>query len=92
MIGARDIVKVINERLETTWTDYEWIHGKKIPIPSEWAGRLKFVSERYVQAGWAVRREAAISTGKGFIEYYFVFSHPSSFDKCPPELRGTGVK
>ena len=92
MVGAREIVKVVNEYLETTWTDSEWIRGKKIPIPPEWAGRLKFISERYEQAGWAVRREAAISTGKDFIEYYFVFSHPLSFDKCPPELRGSGVK
>ena len=92
MVGSREIVKAVNRRLETTWTDSEWKNGKKVEIPSEWAGRLKFISERYEQAGWVVRREAAISTGKGNIDYYFIFTHPDSFEKCPPEMRRTGVQ
>jgi hypothetical protein len=91
MLSSRDIVKLINESLETTWSELEWMEGKKIDVLSEWQGRMKFIMGEYRQAGWDVKREIMISTDVPFYDDYLIFRNPSSFHTCPPELRSAGV-
>ena len=90
MISSRDIANEINKRLRDTWTDYEWKHGKDVEIDKAWAGRLKFITERYVSAGWIVKKRVEISTTKERV-FFLNFVHPKSFKECPPEIRDTGV-
>ena len=91
LLSSRDIVKVINESLDTTWTSFEWIDGKKVNVQPEWRGRMKFIISEYRKAGWTVRREFMISTDVPFHDDYLIFRNPSSFEECPKELRSTGV-
>jgi len=91
MLSSRDIVKLINQRLETTWTDSEWLRGKRVDVESAWNGRMKFIMGEYRKAGWNVKREIMISTDVPFYDDYLIFRNPSSFQTCPPELRSAGV-
>jgi hypothetical protein len=91
MLSSRDIVKLINESLETTWSELEWVEGKKIDVLSEWRGRMKFIMGEYRKAGWDVKREIIISTDVPFYDDYLIFRNPSSFQACPPELRSAGM-
>ena len=91
MLSSRDIVKTINRRLETTWTDSEWHGGKKVDVDSAWHGRMKFIMSEYRKAGWEVKREIMISTEAPFYDDYLIFRNPGSFRECPPELRSTGT-
>ena len=90
MISSKDIAKEINKRLRDTWTDLEWKKGKDVEIPREWAGRMKFITEQYVQAGWIVTKRAEISSGSKKA-FYLNFKNPQSFKDCPKEIRSTGV-
>ena len=91
MLSSRDIVKLINESLETAWSELEWLEGKKIDVLSEWRGRMKFIMGEYRKAGWDVKREIIISTDMPFYDDYLIFRNPSAFQTCPPELRSAGV-
>ena len=91
MLSSRDIVKSINNKLEETWTEIEWVDGKKVDVDSEWRGRLKFIMSEYRKAGWDVKREIMISTDVPFYDDYLIFRNPSSFQTCPSELRSVGV-
>ena len=90
MVSSKDIVKEINERLRDTWTDLEWKNGKNVRIKKEWAGRLKFISERYSLAGWVVKKRVEISSN-GEKLFFLNFMNPMSFKDCPKEVRATGV-
>ncbi len=90
MISSKDIVEKINKRLRDTWTDREWKNGKDIRIEKGWAGRMKFITERYVSAGWVVKKRAEISTTKEKV-FFLNFMNPLSFKNCPQEIRDTGV-
>jgi hypothetical protein len=90
MIGSREIVNEINKILRDTWTDDEWKIGKQIRIDKKWAGRLKFITERYTSAGWVVKKTAEISS-LGERHYFLNFKNPMSFKATPPEIRDTGV-
>ena len=90
MISSKEIAKEINKRLRDTWSDYEWKNGKDILIEKGWAGRLKFITERYENAGWVVKKRVEISTTKQKV-FYLNFKNPLSFKDCPQELRDTGV-
>lgn len=90
MISSRDIVTEINKRLRDTWTDHEWKNGKKIKIERSWAGRLKFITERYADASWVVKKTAEISSS-GERLFFLNFINPASFKDCPTEIRDTGV-
>ena len=78
MLSARDIVKVINHRLETTWSDQEWYDGKRIDVRLEWKGRMNFIVSEYRRAGWKVRREVVISSNIFFNDDYLIFQNPDS--------------
>tara|TARA_B100000029_G_C17429791_1_gene907455 strand:- start:613 stop:912 length:300 start_codon:yes stop_codon:yes gene_type:complete len=91
LLSAKDIVGVINERLETTWTDNEWKAGKKVEVKQEWCGRINFIVSEYRKKGWFVKKEAMICSDEPFRYVYLLFRNPSSFKDCPPELRTTGV-
>ena len=78
MLSARDIVKVINDRLETTWSDLEWCSGKRIDVRLEWIGRMNFIVSEYRKAGWKVRREVVISSNIFFNDDYLIFQNPDS--------------
>ena len=90
MISSRDIAKEINRRLRDTWTDFEWKNGKDIEVDKAWAGRMKFITEQYVNAGWLVTMKAEIFSNKRI--FYMNFKNPMSFKEAPKELRDTGVK
>ena len=92
LLSAKDIVKAINESLETTWTDTEWKVGKKIEVQEEWCGRMNFVVSEYRKAGWTVKKEVMISASKPSRFVYLVFWNPLSFKNCPKELKDTGVR
>ena len=91
MLSSKDIVKSINQRLETTWSDSEWVEGKKVDVKIAWNGRMKFIMGEYRKAGWNVKREVMISTDVPFYDDYLIFRNPSSFQTCPTELRSVGV-
>ena len=91
MLSSRDIVKAINCKLETTWSDAEWSDGKKVKIEIDWKGRMKFIMGEYRKAGWEVRREIMLSSDAPFSDDYLMFRNPSAFQSCPSELRSTGV-
>tara|TARA_Y100000034_G_C6772883_1_gene344892 strand:- start:291 stop:566 length:276 start_codon:yes stop_codon:yes gene_type:complete len=91
MIASKDIVKKINERLETTWTSSEWLTGKKVPVEEEWRGRMKFILEQYRIAGWTVEREVVLSSDFPYYDDYLIFRNPESYETCPKELRASGV-
>ena len=90
MISSKEIAKEINKRLRDTWSDYEWKNGKDVEIPSGWAGRMKFITEQYVNAGWIVTKRAEICSSSKKL-FYLNFKNPQSFKDCPKELRSTGV-
>jgi len=91
MLSSRDIVKTINRKLETTWTDIEWNSGKKVGVETDWRGRMKFIMGEYRKAGWEVRREIMLSSDAPFYDDYLIFRNPGSFQSCPPELRGVSA-
>jgi hypothetical protein len=58
----REIVSVVNESLEQTWTDYEFANGKEVDICPSWRGdkNIKKVINRYRKVGWSVVRKVEI--------------------------------
>ena len=84
MMSVIDIVREINEQLETTWTNFEWKNGKKITIYREWVGKTEYVIKKYRNAGWTVKKEATISSDLPAIDVYFIFSHPESYEISMP--------
>jgi len=76
MLSTIEIMNDINEKLETTWTNFEWEHGKKITILSEWLGKTEYLLTKYRKAGWTVKKEAVISSVAPTIDVYFVFLNP----------------
>lgn len=90
MISSKDIVYDINKQLRDTWSEHEWKHGKDVVVDKGWAGRLKFITERYINAGWVVKKRVEISSTKERI-FFLNFINPLSFKNCPTEIRDTGV-
>jgi len=90
MITAKDIVDEVNKQLRSIWTDREWKHGKDVIINKAWAGRLKFIAERYSTAGWIVKKHVEISSTKEKI-FFLNFKNPLSCNDRPTEISGTGV-
>ncbi len=77
-MNPREIVSVINEILETTWTDDECLNGKIIEIAPEWRGHMKDLVKRYRDNGWEVERKVEIvSTFPKCPRIYAVFVNPS---------------
>jgi hypothetical protein len=73
----KEIVEVINEILETTWTDYECKHGKTIDMLPEWGPHMKELVLKYRAAGWKVERKVEIvSTFPKSPRIYAVFINP----------------
>lgn len=81
----KEIVKMINDILESTWTDQECIHGKTVDIAPEWRAYMKTLVEKYRDAGWEVERKVEInSTYPGAPRIYAVFVNPA-FSKAGRE-------
>ena len=77
-MNRKEIVIIINEILETTWTDYECVHGKKVDIAPEWRRHMHTLVKKYRDAGWCVERKVEIvSTFPRSPRVYAVFKYPS---------------
>ena len=80
-----EIVSIINEVLESTWTDYECIHGKTVEVEPSWNTHMKSLVTKYREAGWTVERKVEIvSNYPGCHRLYAVFVNPS-FNKAGRE-------
>ena len=74
----KDIVDIINEILESTWTDHECINGKVVDIDPAWSPHMKSLVEKYREAGWNVERKVEIlSTFPKSPRIYAVFVNPA---------------
>ena len=87
----RNIVKIINDDLETTWTEFEWKNGKIIDIEPDWRESIQFILKKYREAGWNVRRHIEISSSSPRKDYVVFKSPVASYKSCPEELRTSGV-
>tara|TARA_Y100000310_G_C20282481_1_gene623264 strand:- start:279 stop:575 length:297 start_codon:yes stop_codon:yes gene_type:complete len=85
------IVSAINDILETTWTEYEFKHGKEIDVPPSWRTHINYLIRKYKENAWIITRNIIISS-----EYprarrdYLVFLNPM-FLKVPHELRSVSI-
>ncbi len=81
----KDIVDIINDILESTWTDNECVNGKIVDIDPTWGPYMKTLVEKYRAAGWEVERKVEIvSTFPGSPRIYAVFVNPA-FSKAGRE-------
>ena len=76
----REIVTVINESLEQTWTDYEFVNGKEIDICPTWRGdkNIKKAILKYRKVGWTVIRRVELNSSDtpGCYRDYLSFTYP----------------
>ncbi len=87
----QNIVKIINNDLETTWTEFEWENGKVIEVEPDWRESIQHILKKYREAGWNVRRHIELSSSKPRKDYV-VFKNPvTSYKACPEELKASGV-
>jgi hypothetical protein len=85
----KEIVQIINDVLETTWTEFEVTNGKVVDVPPTWRGQLKPIIKEYRKVGWTVTRNVEIcSTSPGNPRDYMTFVNPT-WMMCPEELRDT---
>ena len=81
------IVNAINDVLETTWTEYEFKHGKEIDIPPPWRMHIKYLIRKYKENAWIITRNIIISSeSPGARRDYLIFLNPL-FLRAPKELR-----
>ncbi len=74
----KDIVDIINDILESTWSDYECVNGKVVEIEPTWQPHMKNLVEKYRDAGWSVERKVEIlSTFPKCPRIYAVFVNPA---------------
>ena len=76
-MNSREIVAIINEILETTWTNFECVEGKHVDVAPEWRAHMKDLMLRYRTAGWDVQRRVEImSTYPRNPRDFLVFKNP----------------
>ena len=89
---VQEIIAVINDMLETTWTNSEVTSGKEVDVKISWRSYIGFLIEEYREAGWIITRKVEINTSvPGCPRDYIIFVNPAWLE-CPSELRSTGVK
>jgi hypothetical protein len=89
---VQEIIAVINDVLETTWTNVEVTSGKEVDIEISWRSHIGPLVEKYRGAGWIITRKVEINTSSpGCPRDYLIFVNPAWLE-CPSELRSTGVK
>jgi hypothetical protein len=77
ILKAREIVSIINEILETTWSDSECVTGKQVDVAPEWRSYMKQLVQQYRTAGWDVQRRIEImSTYPRNPRDFLVFKNP----------------
>ena len=82
-----EIIKIINDLLETTWTDCEVERGKQIDMPPAWRPFIKHLIKKYRSNGWGVSRNVELSSKHpGIPREYLSFLNPL-WASCPAELR-----
>jgi len=88
----KGIVDIINDVLETTWTEYEFKSGKEIDVPRLWRGHMKYLIRKYKEHGWIVKRNIMISSESPRVRRdYLVFLNPT-FLHMPREIRSASVR
>ena len=81
------IVDIINDILETTWSEFDSKHGKQIDVPPKWRRDMKYLISKYKDVGWAVEYRVTISSDSPSVRReYLVFQNPS-FIRLPQEIR-----
>ena len=86
------IVDVINDILETTWTEYDFENGKELDIPPSWRIHIGYLIQKYKDHGWRVTRNIMISSESPHTRRdYLNFKNPL-FKQAPRELRAVAVK
>jgi len=82
-----EIIQVINDVLETTWTDIEVKRGKQIDVSPAWRPFIKHLIKKYRTNGWGVSRNVELSSQHpGTPREYLTFLNPL-WGSCPAELR-----
>ena len=85
------IVDVINDILETTWTEYDFKHGKELDVPPSWRVHIGYLMQKYKEHGWIVSRNIMISSETPHTRRdYLVFLNPT-FLQAPKELRSVST-
>ena len=88
----KGIVDVINDILETTWTEDEFVHGKELDVPPSWRTHLKYLIQKYKEHGWLVTRNIMISSDSPHVRRdYMIFLNPT-FLHIPREIRASAVR
>ena len=86
------IVDVINDILETTWTEYDFENGKELDVPPSWRIHIGYLIRKYKDHGWIVTRNITISSESPHTRRdYLNFKNPV-FKQVPRELRSRHVK
>ena len=88
----KEIIGLINDALETTWTEYEFRHGKELDIPRNWRTHIKYLVQKYRDNGWIVTRNIMISSESPRARRdYLIFLNPM-FLRTPREIRNVSIR
>jgi hypothetical protein len=82
MLFRQFAFKIINEFLETTWSDYQVKYGKEIILEQDWNSQIDDIKQKYLEAGWIIKHKIEIiSNKKQGIYHTLIFFNPAFIKK-----------